>query len=160
VCADNEIHLEWRNEKKEAMLSCDKSFELHDDVTVLEFMHMAQVENEEELRTLLARCPDVATLLLERVPGVCVERQRQRQTETEREGGREGEGGREIYIHTYVHARTRAHTYAHTHKHTHKHTHTHTHTHTHWQCCSSNVPSHGWVTWCTLAFEEEEEEIY
>jgi hypothetical protein len=31
-------------------IRCDKSFELHDDVTVLEFMQMAQVENEQELR--------------------------------------------------------------------------------------------------------------
>jgi len=62
--------LEWRNERKEAMMSCDKSFELHDDVTVLEFMEMAKVENEEELRQVLVRCPDIATLLLERNPDI------------------------------------------------------------------------------------------
>jgi hypothetical protein len=67
---DNEIHLEWRNEKREALLSCEKSLEVCDDVMVLEFMHMAQVESEEELRQVFARCPDVATLLLERNPGV------------------------------------------------------------------------------------------
>ena len=67
---DNEVQVEWRNERKEAMLYFDRSFELHDDVTVLEFMRMAQVEDEAELRRVFAKCPDVASLLLERAPGI------------------------------------------------------------------------------------------
>ena len=51
-------------------MTFDKSFELHDDVAVLNFMKMSQVENEHELRDLLARCPDVAALLLQRCPGI------------------------------------------------------------------------------------------
>ena len=82
-----------------------QSFELHDDVTVLNFMDLAQVDNESELkqvglqssktpnrarapctvasclsdtthdhvctpRQVLAPCPEVAALLLERSPGL------------------------------------------------------------------------------------------
>ena len=42
---------------------CDKSFELHDDVTVLEFMQMSQVENEQELRQVSGH-PRVLCLFL------------------------------------------------------------------------------------------------
>lgn len=90
---DNEVHLEWRNEKKEAMLSCDRSFELHDDVTVLEFMRMAQVENEAELRQVLSNCPDIANLLLERVPSLLRSQRSERDGESASDNAAAGSAG-------------------------------------------------------------------
>lgn len=58
------------DDRLDALLTFSKSFELRDDVAVLEGLDLSTVASEEELRRRLSDTGDFAKLLLQRRPGL------------------------------------------------------------------------------------------
>jgi len=66
----HDVELEIHTDRKRASLYFSNKFELHDDKSILDFMEMDKVEDEESLRQAFPSCPEISQFLLKRRPSI------------------------------------------------------------------------------------------
>ena len=76
-----DLCLAQSEERSDALLTCTKSFELHDDVAVLQRLDLSTVGSEEDFRAKLGDDGELANLLLTRHPGLVRNRTHQARVE-------------------------------------------------------------------------------